>query len=62
MGRVKAYINGDLYTNNGSISVCYNPNGLLGGRWKFQTKEEFLAMVKDHQNKVVKCYNGTKVL
>ena len=35
-------INGDTYTNNGSVTICYNPNGLFGsGRWKFQSQKDF---------------------
>ena len=44
-----AYINGDRYVNNGRMSTCYNPNGLLGsGRWRWQTHEEFINMVKSN--------------
>ena len=42
-----AYINGDRYINNGRMSTCFNPYGLLGrGRWKWQNAEEFISMVK----------------
>ena len=41
-----AYINGDRYTNNGRMSTCFNPYGLLGrGRWKWQGTDGFVNMV-----------------
>ena len=44
---MRAMINGDVYANNGRVSTCYNPNGLLGrGRWKWQSAGEFISMVK----------------
>ena len=49
-----AYINGDRYINNGRMSTCYNPNGLLGrGRWKWQSAEEFTSMVKSNGGTVI---------
>lgn len=46
---MRAMINGDIYTNSGRVSTCYNPNGLLGrGRWKWQTIQEFEEMVKEN--------------
>lgn len=47
--KVSAMINGDLYSNNGRISTCYNPKGLLGsGRWMWQSTEEFASMVNSN--------------
>lgn len=45
---MRAIVNGDIYNNNGRISVCYNPNGLLGnGRFRFQSEREFIEMVEN---------------
>lgn len=49
-----AYINGDIYMNSGRVSTCYNPQGLLGtGRWKFQSPQEFINMVKQNGGTIV---------
>lgn len=49
-----ARINGDLYKNNGRVTTCYNPQGLLGnGRWRWQDREEFVEMVKVHKGTII---------
>ena len=46
---MRAMINGDIYMNSGRVSTCYNPDGLLGrGRWRFQSADEFMSMVKSN--------------
>ena len=53
--RISAFINGDIYRNNGRLSTCYNPHGLLGGgRFKWQSTSEFLAMVKENNGSIIK--------